>query len=256
MAGNACSNGGTCTNGVCQSGCAAELTLCCRLRVRLRALPNLYRAEWNASDSAGAQHATFANAGYTSGRVGQSFSFNGGAVGNVALPSSRATLGERLHHRVLAQQHQPGGREQRALEARGVLGREPVPGPRPAQRVRRRQPVPEVWTSDAYRGFSTAGVLVRDGQWHHAATVRQGGALSINVDGRAAGTNTISGSLADLTATPVYALGVGRCVPGAPGSNGTQDGTALLNGRLDEVGFYPCAMSASELSAQAQGLCT
>ncbi|MBK6529316.1 MAG: LamG domain-containing protein [Deltaproteobacteria bacterium] len=113
----------------------------------------------------------------------------------------------------------------------------------------------EVWTSDAYRGFSTAGVRVNDGQWHHVAIVRQGGALSINVDGRAAGTNTISGSLADPTATPVY-LGVGRCVPGAPGSNGTQDGTAWLNGRLDEVGFYPRAMSASELSAQAQGLCT
>ncbi|MBP6832410.1 MAG: hypothetical protein KA978_16610 [Deltaproteobacteria bacterium] len=251
--GNACSNGGTCTNGVCQSGCAAGQTLCAGACVSGPA--NLYRAEWNASDSAGAQHATFANAGYTSGRVGQSFSFNGGGQ-YVALPSSLGNFGASdftiafwlnstspaAVSNVLSKRAAcSGGSPYQGLDLRmgGVAGNLYL----------------EVWTSDAYRGFSTAGVRVNDGQWHHVAIVRQGGALSINVDGRAAGTNTISGSLADPTATPVY-LGVGRCVPGAPGSNGTQDGTAWLNGRLDEVGFYPRAMSASELSAQAQGLCT
>ncbi len=249
-----CAVGQTCTNtqGGSGCGCTAGLTSCGGSCV---AGPgNQYRAEGNANDAVGGAHATFSSASYASGRYGQSFSFNG-AGQYVALPPAVGDFGAGdftvavwlnstspiAVSDVLSKRGScSGGSPYQGFDLRmgGVAGNLYL----------------EIWTSAGYVGFGTSGVRVNDGLWHHVAVVRQGSAVRIHVDGTTRATSAISGSIVDPTNTPVY-LGVGRCVPGAPGSNGAQDGTAWLNGRLDEVGLYRRAMSASELTATAQGLC-
>jgi hypothetical protein len=249
-----CAVGQSCTNtqGGFGCGCAAGLTSCGGSCV---AGPgNQYRAEGNANDAVGGAHATFSSASYASGRYGQSFSFNG-AGQYVALPPAVGDFGAGdftvavwlnttspiAVSDVLSKRGScSGGSPYQGFDLRmgGVAGNLYL----------------EIWTSAGYVGFGTSGVRVNDGLWHHVAVVRQGSAVRIHVDGTTRATSAISGSIVDPTNTPVY-LGVGRCVPGAPGSNGAQDGTAWLNGRLDEVGLYRRAMSASELTATAQGLC-
>lgn len=95
---------------------------------------------------------------------------------------------------------------------------------------------------------------LNDGVWHHVAIARSGERLSLYVDGAAAATGPFVGVMRDPTNTPVY-LGVGRCVAGAPGWNGNQDGSTWLDGSIDEVAVLHRAMSSAELIEVAQGRC-
>ncbi|WP_447971237.1 LamG-like jellyroll fold domain-containing protein [Nitrospira sp. M1] len=92
-------------------------------------------------------------------------------------------------------------------------------------------------------GGNYAGQLstttIDDGQWHHVAGTRQGGLLTIYVDGVAEGsTNGPTGTLAN--SAPLY---IGHYQPGE-GQN--------FHGLIDEVRIYQRALSASEITNLAQ----
>lgn len=105
----------------------------------------------------------------------------------------------------------------------------------------------EVWTSTGLQILRTSTGF-NDGRWHHLAMIREGSALRVALDAVVQVTVPISGSFAPPATTPTY-LGVGRCVPNAPGNNGTHDHTHWFTGLLDEVAFFERALSAEELAA-------
>lgn len=111
----------------------------------------------------------------------------------------------------------------------------------------------EVWTSGGLHTLRTSTGF-NDGRWHHFAMIREGPALRIAVDAVVEVTVSIRGSFTPPATTPTY-LGVGRCVPGAPGNNGTHDETHWFTGLLDEVGFFARALSSEELAATLDGRC-
>lgn len=213
---------------------------------------NLYRGEGDACDGAGSQHATQSNAGFAGGRFGQAFAFGGELEQQyVTLPPGVLDLGDgdftvslwfaSAHNGNLLSKRAScwGGPTSTGLDLRltyaGGL-------------------ILELWTTRGFFAHRSPPGL-NDGGWHHVAIVRVGATLRLLVDGAAVGTGEIIGALRDSTATPVY-LGVGRCVPGAPGSNGRQDGSTWLDGRVDEVAVLPRALTEPELLAVVQGRCT
>lgn len=95
---------------------------------------------------------------------------------------------------------------------------------------------------------------VDDGRWHHVALMRRGPMVSLVLDGVVVAMRGVMGTFDDPSGSPLY-LGVGRCVPGAPGSNGTADNRTWLNGRVDEVAFFSRALTPDELTGMAAGRC-
>ncbi len=212
---------------------------------------NLYRGEGDGRDGAGSQHATQSTAGFADGRFGRAFAFGGDRTRQyLTLPPGVLDFGEgdftvsfwfesTLHGNLLSKRASCwGGAPHTGLDLRltyaGGL-------------------IMELWSTTGLFMHRTPPGL-NDGVWHHVAIIRDGSTASFYVDGDAAWTREITGALRDPTDTPVY-LGVGRCVPGAPGSNGNQDGSTWLDGRIDEVAFLPRALSATELLAVVQGRC-
>jgi len=210
----------------------------------------LYRGEGTTLDSAGGQHATATGAvAYVEGRFGQGFSINGPrnyvtippSVGNfdgdftIALWFKTRYWGVMLGRRAGCWNVPPYTGEDFDLTAEGYVA-------------------VEVFTSGPgyFSVHSPPGF--NDGAWHHAAMVRRGDVFDLVVDGSSRATHAISGHFVDPTRSPSY-LGVGRCTPGAPGSNGTHDNRTWYTGALDEVAFYDRALSPDELAAQARGLC-
>lgn len=217
-----------------------------------------YRAEGDARDSVDGQHATFARVAYGAGRFGQAFAFAGNAAPSyVALPpgvgdfgSGDFTLVFWMHSTsaaavstVLAKRlHCSGGLGAfTGLDVRmgGVAGNLHI----------------ELWTTSGFHMLGTPqGLRTNDGRWHQVAIVRHDAALSLHVDGAEVARTAVAGRFSDASSTPLY-LGVGRCVPDAPGTNGQHDGTAWFEGRLDEVAVLPRAVSAEALTAWTTSAC-
>lgn len=242
-----CGAGMICGGGACVAGCPAGQTLC---NGACAAGPtNRYLADGNANDSAGTQNATYANAGYAAGRYDQAFSFSGGQY--VALPSSVGNFGAGDFTIAFWFNTTTGGGN--LLSKRVACWGGPAFTGEDVRMSGAGALFVELWTTTGYFALSSPAGL-NNGQWHHVALVRQGGTVSLNIDGAAVSSSAISGAMTDPSNTPTY-LGVGRCVWGAPGWNGTQDGTSWFNGRIDQVGFFSRALSASDLTATAQGVC-
>jgi hypothetical protein len=216
-----------------------------------------YRAEGDADDAVDGQHATFARVAYGAGRFGQAFVFAGNAApAYVALPPGVGDFGGGdftlvfwMHSTsaaavstVLAKRlHCVGGQGFTGFDVRmgDVAGNLHV----------------ELWTSAGFHLLDTPqGLRTNDGRWHQVAVVRRDAALSLNVDGAEVARTALAGRFSDASGTPLY-LGVGRCVPDAPGTNGQHDGTAWFEGRLDEVAVLPRAVSPETLAAWATGAC-
>ncbi len=211
---------------------------------------NLYRAEGSTVDSVGGQHA-IATGGvtYVEGRFGQGFSISGPreyvtippSVGNfdgdftIALWFKTTYSGEMLSRRAACWNGPAYTGEDMGISSDGMIASEIFPVGAPYFTLR-----------------SPEGL--NDGAWHHVALVHRGDALDLVVDGTRRATHAMTGEFFDPSRSPSY-LGVGRCTPGAPGSNGTADGRPWFRGALDEVAFYDRALSPDELDAQARGLC-
>jgi hypothetical protein len=253
--GNGCAVGATCSAGVCGLSCSSGQTVCGGACVSGPA--NVYRADGDTNDSAGGQHGTNVGATYAAGRFAQAFSFGGNASpGYVSLPSSvgnfgagdgsllfwlnstsAAAVSEVIAKRAFCG---GGGPAFTGIDVRmgGVAGNFYI----------------EIWTTAGYYVLQTPGGLrMNDGVWHQVAIVREASVARLNIDGVVVSAIAIGGSFNDLSNTPTY-LGVSRCVAGAPGGTGG-DGSAWFAGRLDQVSFFPRALSTSELAASAQGLC-
>ena len=211
---------------------------------------NLYRAEGSTIDSAGGQHAiASASVAYVEGRFGRAFSFRGprdyvtipASVGDfdgdftIALWFKTTRWGQMLSRRAACWNGPPYVGEDIGITPEGMLAS-------------------EVFSvgSGYFVVRSSAGF--NDGAWHHLALVRRGDVLDFVVDGTTRATHAMLGDFYDPSRSPSY-LGVSRCTPSAPGSNGTADGRLWFQGALDEVAYYDRALSAEELAAQAMGLC-
>lgn len=217
-----------------------------------------YRAEGDGQDAVDGQHATFARVAYGAGRFGQAFVFAGNAApAYVALPPGVGDFGGGdftlvfwMHSTsaaavstVLAKRLHcgGGGGTFTGLDVRmgGVAGNLHI----------------EFWTTAGFHLLDTPqGLRTNDGRWHQVAIVRHDDVLLLNVDGAEVARTAIAGRFSDASGTPLY-LGVGRCVPDAPGTNGQQDGTAWFEGRLDEVAILPRTVSPEALAAWATGAC-
>lgn len=212
---------------------------------------SLFRGEGDARDGAGSQHATQSSAGFMEGRVGQAFAFGGDRTRQyVTLPPGVLDFDEGdftvsfwfaspLNGNLLSKRAACwGGPASTGLDLRLTYAGEIIM---------------ELWTTTGLFMHRTPPGL-NDGAWHHVAIVRDRSTARFYVDGAALSTIVLTGALRDPTDTPVY-LGVGRCVPGAPGSNGNQDGSTWLDGRVDEVAFLPRALSEPALLTVVLGRC-
>lgn len=220
----------------CMSGCA-------------RGLVALYRGDGDARDAIGAHHgAASPSVTYVDGRFGRAFDMGGSpdfvtlpaAVGDfagdftIALWFRSASGGELITRRPsCAAPHTFAGFDTGVTDT-GIFASEVFP----------------------VGGYFVLRASVRSdlGAWHHGALVRRGAVFEQWLDGVRGDTQASLGGFVDPTASPLY-LGVGRCVVGAPGSNGTADTRQWYRGALDDVAFYDRALSPAELMAWADGSC-
>ncbi len=214
---------------------------------------NLYRADGNANDSAGSRNgAAPRGVGYAAGRFGQAFVFGGnGAMQFVGIPPEVGDFGEGDFTLSLWINTTRDGD---VFAKRPATCMAPLPFIGLDVRVfGDGHPGVDVWTSaDHVRLDST--LRVTDGTWHHVAVVRAGAELDLAVDGAVMVRNRISGAMSYPPGSQGF-VGVGPCVPTAPVGDGSGDGTNWFTGMIDEIGFYPRAMSEGELRDRALGLC-
>lgn len=212
---------------------------------------SLYRAEDDACDAVGTLHATHNNADFVEGRFGRAFSFGGNSARQyVELPAALGDFGTgdftvtlwfatTVHGDLISKRSACwGGPAFTGLDLR---------------MSRAGDLFLEVWTTTTQVALRSRAGL-NDGAWHHVAIVRRGNALTLNIDGAAAPSSALSGAMTDPSGTPTY-LGVGRCVWDSPGWNGMQDGTTWFDGAIDDVAYFPRALTERELVAAAQGRC-
>lgn len=85
---------------------------------------------------------------------------------------------------------------------------------------------------------------VTDGEWHHVAVVKEGLAVTIYMDGEVA----VSGETDDWSDDEgtVVTIGGAQEEPGG-------DWPGIFQGLMDDVTFYPTALSAEEIAALASG---
>ncbi|MEU3075689.1 LamG-like jellyroll fold domain-containing protein [Streptomyces laurentii] len=86
---------------------------------------------------------------------------------------------------------------------------------------------------------------VNDGQWHHAALVGKANTSSLYIDGVLAG--SVSGTITHLDQTRVF-LGKSCCGTRWAALD-ANDKWGYFTGAIDEVAFYPKALTASEIRA-------
>lgn len=225
-----------CGDDACAKGCAQGLVA-------------LYRGDGDARDAIGAQHGTASpSVTYVEGRFGQAFDIDGSpdyvtlppSVGNfegdftIALWFQSISGGELITRRPLCAFPHTFAGEDMGVTDEGVFG-------------------VEVFPVGGYFVLMSFAPAVFAG-WHHAALARRGNTFELWLDGVRVDTHQAVGSFIDRTASPTF-LGVGRCVRGAPGDNGTSDGRLWFHGAIDEVAFYNRALSPEEFSAWASGSC-
>nr|WP_281404277.1 LamG-like jellyroll fold domain-containing protein [Streptomyces roseirectus] len=95
------------------------------------------------------------------------------------------------------------------------------------------------WTPPASKS------TVTDSQWHHAVVTGNGSTSALYVDGALAG--TVSGAITHLDQTRIF-LGKGRTGSRWAALDST-DPWGHFSGALDEVAFYPKALTAAEIGA-------
>ena len=86
--------------------------------------------------------------------------------------------------------------------------------------------------------------VLNDGNWHHLVAVVNGSAVTLYVDGASSASGTISGTInaGTTTANPNW-------FSIAADNSGSPVNDLLLTGSLDEVAFYPTALSAARVAA-------
>ena len=212
---------------------------------------NVFHGDGNANDATGRSNgSTHGGVTFGGGRFGQAFNIDGeaqyvsipAAVGNfgtgdftIALWFNSTHDGAMLVKRGACWGGAPGSGEDIDLTGEGIVAVEVF------------NPASSYFTLRSQAGLN-------DGRWHFVALLRRGTMAVLDVDGVDVASAAISGSFDDPSNTPLY-LGVGRCVPRAPGNNGTTDGRPWFRGQIDEVSFIARALSQAELLAAAQGRC-
>ena len=212
---------------------------------------NVFHGDGNANDATGRNNgSTSGGVTFGGGRFGQAFVIDGearyvsipAAVGNfgtgdftIALWFNSTHAGVMLAKRAACWNGPPGSGEDIDLTSEGYVA---------------------VEVFNAAGSFATlrSPAGFNDGEWHFAALLRRGNTVVLDVDGADVASMAFSGSFDDPSNTPTY-LGVGRCVPDAPGNNGNNDRRPWFRGQIDEVSFIARALSSTELLAAAQGRC-
>jgi len=214
----------------------------------------VYDGEHSADDGAGSRHAVHAEVAYAAGHTGRAFSFGGNDDRSyVELPSDVGDFGEGDF--TISLWFNSGYRDgNQSMLARRLGCSVGVAFSGYDVRLAYTGGLyVELWTTVSQYALSSQTVL-NDRRWHHLAIVRGGLQVRLVVDGVVASTSAFHGSMNDRYHTPTY-LGVGRCAVRAPGSSGGWDDTHWFDGLLDELAFFPRALTEGELTATAQGRC-
>lgn len=212
---------------------------------------HLYRGDGDARDAVGDADGALRGATFDRGHLGDAFVIDGpyqyvsipppvgdfgGGDFTIALWFSSTHQGALLSRRSACWNGPEYAGEDIDLTSEGALAVEVLPLPH-----------------DGYFVLGSPRGL-DDGRWHHVALMRREATVSLVLDGVVVGTHGVTGSFDDPSGSPSY-IGVGRCTPGAPGSNGKADGRPWLNGSVDEVAFFSRALSPDELAGMAAGRC-
>ncbi len=202
-------------------------------------LVNWWQAESNALDSIGTKNGTLSSGvSYSSGKVGQSFSFGGtGGVtmdtstGNFRtndftvefwLMTSSSQIMSIMSKRQVCNLNPAGwdiltGYANGVTYAAGTIGI-------------------EVFDSSGAWGPVVPNVTINDGLWHHFAMTRAGKLVTLYLDGTQR-TNVTTSGLIDFTNAYPFELGLDVC------------GMQPYQGNLDEVAIFNRALSLSEIQS-------
>ncbi len=214
------------------------------LRTLLAAAPadlvSWYRAEGDASDSAGSNHGVLENgATFTAGKVGQAFLFDG-VEDEVSIPhSAHQNFGDQMtleawvnptsidHGRTIAQKRSSGNVGGFTLETtHSSISGQPANG---LQFI--------IWVGDLAKSLrlATPANSLTTGQWQHVAATYDGGTMRIFVNAvEVAMKDDLTGFITPTT-DPVV-LGRNVVIP-----------SYAWQGAIDELSFYSRALTQAEI---------
>ncbi|MBV9145504.1 MAG: LamG domain-containing protein, partial [Acidobacteria bacterium] len=197
-------------------------------------LTNWWRAEGNALDTQSNVNGTNNGVGFTAGEVGQAFNFGGG---NISFPSAVGNFGTNdftVDFWFKTTQAEAFG------SPIGLLGNrvDCSDGNFLGVRIFTNSTLFVELDQDAnktnYNSVQTS-FGVSDGNWHHAAIVRQGTTLTLYIDGNSAGSNS-SAAITNITGANPFVVGTDAC-------------TGAYNGALDEIHIFNRALSQTEVQS-------
>jgi hypothetical protein len=201
-------------------------------------LTNWYRAEGNALDTQSSANGALNNGvGFTSGEVGQAFSFNAATQSNVTLPSPVGTFGTNdfsLDFWFNTTQAESFGNPITLMGNRVDCS----DGNFFSVRMYSSNSLFVELDQDAnhsnYNSVQAASGL-NDGKWHHVAIVRQGTTLVLYLDGAVAGSSSGPG-VTNITGATPFVLGSSPCA-------------SSYTGALDELQIFNRALSLAEVES-------
>jgi hypothetical protein len=202
--------------------------------------PNVswWKAENNANDSIGANHGTLHGAvGYTTGKAGQAFSFDGSAAQYISIPSSPSLNISGDHtvsfwvrpnalptsgyaYPVVSKWANGIEHKQVQINASGTI-------------------TYFLYGTTAASGVTSTATL-QPGVWSHVVATYDGAAMKIYINGARDASTPANNDVGD---------GAGTLYLGYNPDAAFAGGEAYFNGLLDEVGWYNRALSQEEVSA-------
>jgi hypothetical protein len=203
-----------------------------------------WRGDGNATNSTGTEHGTASGTTtYAPGRFGQAFSFDGTFASELTFGSTAGNFGtgdftiglwiktatsNAMNNQFLVKRPVCNHANFWSLAMAGVLYVE----------------LDQDFAANNYITFGAnlpVPAQVADAQWHHVAFVRRGGEGLLYRDAVLVGSKATN-FVTQLSNTALLTANSGICAP---------FGAEPLNGLLDEIKLYGCALSASQIAASA-----
>ncbi|MEM7395833.1 MAG: LamG-like jellyroll fold domain-containing protein, partial [Verrucomicrobiota bacterium] len=207
-------------------------------------LIHLYEADGNALDSVGGAHGTIINAGFTNGFVGSGAFCYDGDNDRIELPNT--VMDGLADFSVEFWMNSADADEATFISAANAVQFNEF--------IIIQQPVGTSQVRVFVKGTAwNTGAQILDGAWHHVAFTRSGGLGVLYIDGIPFGSNTVPAAALDVDVTGLM-FGQEQDALGG-GFTPAQD----LDGKMDDVGFYNRALTASEIAgihaAASEGKC-
>jgi hypothetical protein len=200
-----------------------------------------WRGDGNATDSTGTEHGTAtASVSYVPGRIGQAFSFNGTFASQITFGTNAGNFG--THDFTIAlwiKTATTNTINTQFLVKRATCSHQNFWGLGMTSGTYIE--LDQDFSGDNYVSVIAPNPPVTDTQWHHLAFVRRGGEGFLYVDAVLAGYKTTN-LVINLDNTELLRANSSVC---------QNFGTVGLNGLLDEIKLYGCALSAFQIAESA-----